>query len=303
MEPETIVVTGADENYFVLACLLMQSLKRFAPRFPFYVLDFGLNGAQRRFLAGRGMLIDMPASVERGSHPFVCKTALGDYLRAVSWLEVVWLDSDTIAVRALDDDLQALVADLKRDSIEVAICQDTVQTVANLFAGGWQMQPFADALRAEGVGLDARYFNTGVFVCRSPELLARWRRVAADMPFHTCFDQNVFNLLLHNSAMTILPSEKWNLHGYLLGDVAPPHADLQQVSLITGTRPLIVHATSQRGQHHLQADGRIGFGDEQLPCRLRIFRNEQLKALQEALFAEFYADAKNEMREAGLFAA
>jgi hypothetical protein len=32
-------VTGADENYFVLACLLMQSLKRFAAEFPFYVLE------------------------------------------------------------------------------------------------------------------------------------------------------------------------------------------------------------------------------------------------------------------------
>src|ERR1700683_4380038 len=96
-----IVVSGADKHFFAMGCLLMHSLAQWAPDLPFYLLDFGLDDAQRRFLREHQVLIERPDNVPKNLHPIVCKTAIGEYLHGIEWSAVLWLARDKLGVRGV----------------------------------------------------------------------------------------------------------------------------------------------------------------------------------------------------------
>src|SRR3982074_670415 len=109
---DVILVTAGERNYFLTRCLLMPSLRSWAPELPLYVLDFGMDQAQRRFLRGFCTVLERPADMAPNQHPFIYNAAMARFLKPVKWTTVVWLDSDIIAVGPLGKRLKPLIAEL-----------------------------------------------------------------------------------------------------------------------------------------------------------------------------------------------
>jgi hypothetical protein len=170
-----------------------------------------------------------------------------------------------------------------------AVHKHQLGTAAALIGGGWPMQPFVEALAAKGIPASSPYYNTGAVICRSVEFLLAWRAAAVATPFHTCFDQNLFNLLAHERGRFMRLPAAWNVHGAMLGQAEAADA-------------IVLHATSMRGEHHATASGSLGFqGDQIHDSKLRVFRDSSLRAKQERLFADFFAENRAELRAAGVF--
>ena len=95
------IVTGADARYFAMVGLLTQSLAQWLPTAPPpLVCDFGLTPAQRRFFAAAGRLLPRPDAVAEGTHPYLAKAALADYLadhRDGEDVPLLWIDGDMMA--------------------------------------------------------------------------------------------------------------------------------------------------------------------------------------------------------------
>ncbi len=296
-----IVVSGADKHFFAMGCLLMRSLAQWAPDLPFYLLDFGLDEAQRRFLRERKVLIERPASVPENLHPIVCKTAIGEYLHGIEWPAVLWLDSDMLVVGPLQDRLDEVLSGMTATQREVAAC--SVETISQLFAGGWPMAPFAEALRADQINLDSSYYNNAVVVFRSPDFLAEWWTLAQQTAVHMCIDQNLFTLLaLRRDSITPLSARTWNLHGPLLAE-AKAVSENGQVRIVASEQTgaaeivLVLHPTSVRDQHHLPVNCSVGSGPNQI---LKVFRNPALRDCQVRAIAKFIADDSEALARAGM---
>jgi len=294
----TIIVTGADRGFFLMGCVLKRSLARWAPTLPFYFLDFGLDAGQRRFFQERGMLIERPASVPADLHPFVCKMALGEYLKQREWSAAVWLDSDMLVVGPLQDRLAEVITEMAAAQSEVAAC--SVETIRELLAGGWPMAPFVEALQAEGISFDTTYYNNGAVVFRSAEFLDAWWTLARQIPAHTCVDQNLFNLLaLRRKRITRLPVRVWNLHGALLPEASAVMEDGQR-RIVAGAENetvVVLHPTSIRDLHHVPLNCRVGSSCNQL---FKLFRNPALRECQMQAIAELIAEDGEALARAGV---
>ncbi len=296
-----VVVSGADKHFFAMGCLLMHSLAQWAPELPFYFLDFGLDDAQRGFLRERKVLIERPASVPENVHPIVCKTAIGEYLHGIEWSAVLWLDSDMLVVGSLQDGLAEVLNSMAATQREVAAC--SVETISQLFAGGWSMAPFADALRADRIGLDSSYYNNATVVFRSPAFLVEWWTLAQQTPVHLCIDQNLFTLLaLRHDRIMPLSARTWNLHGALLAEAKAVSENGQARIVSSGANgatetALVLHPTSVRDQHHLPLNCSVGTGPSQI---LKVFRNPVLRDCQVSTIAKLIADDGAALARAGM---
>jgi hypothetical protein len=296
---QPIIISGADRHFFAMGCLLMRSLERWAPQLPRYLLDFGLDEPQRRFFRERGVLIERPANVPADLHPIVAKTAIGAYLRDVDWSALLWLDSDMLAVGPLQQSLADVLAEMEASQSEVAAC--SVETIRELFAGGWPMAPFAEALRNEGIDLESPYYNNAAVVFRSVEFVDEWWRLAQHTPLHLCIDQNLFTLLaLRRRKITPLSARVWNLHGPLLAQ-AKAVTDGGEPRIVSGREApesaLILHPTSIRDQHHLPCTCTVGQGPKQA---LKLFRNPDLRERQIQLISELIAEDRAALARAGM---
>ena len=296
-----IVVTGADKHFFAMGCLLMRSLAQWAPELPFYFLDFGLDDAQRRYLRERKVLIERPTSVPENLHPIVCKTAIGEYLHGIEWSAVLWLDSDMLVVGPLQDRLAEVLNSMAATQSEVAAC--SVETINQLFAGGWPMAPFAEALRAYKIDLDSSYYNNATVMFRSPEFLAEWWTLAQQTPVHLCIDQNLFTLLaLRHDSIMPLSARTWNLHGALLAEAKAASENGQARIVSVGMNgatetALVLHPTSVRDQHHLPINCSAGTGPSQI---LKVFRNPALRDCQIGAITKFTAEDPEALARAGM---
>jgi hypothetical protein len=296
-----IVVSGADKHFFAMGCLLMHSLAGWAPDLAFYFLDFGLDDAQRGFLRERKVLIERPAGVPENLHPIVCKTAIGEYLHGIEWSAVLWLDSDMLVVGPLRDRLAEELDRMAAAQREVAAC--SVETINQLFAGGWPMAPFAEALRADRISLDSSYYNNATVVFRSPDFLSEWWTLAQQTPVHMCIDQNLFTLLaLRHNRIMHLSARTWNLHGALLAEAKAASENGQARVVSPGMNgateiALVLHPTSVRDQYHLPFNCSAGTGPSQI---LKVFRNPALRDRQVSTIAKFIADDPEALARAGM---
>lgn len=296
----TILVTGCYKTYFLMTCLLLHSLKRLAPTLPLHVLDFGLDEAQRRFLETRCTVLDRPAELDANQHPFAYKAAMARYLRPVPWSSMVWMDGDMVAVGPIEASLSARLADMSRARTEVALCRDDAATIAGAFASGLPMQPYADALRARGIDRGSSYFNCGFFACRSPDYLQAWDQSAQSMPVHSMYDQNLFNLLLHERGPpTELSAAVWNLHGALLAQARAGEAEGRFAVMVGEERTLALHATSSRAEDVLTGSG-LKLGGEQIEGYLKFCRNPVLRQVQDFIMRDFVAESIDDLRRAGV---
>jgi hypothetical protein len=294
---EVVACTGADQGYFLMSCLLMRALKDRAQRLSFGVLDFGLTDRQRRFLSRHTTLLDRPPQMAAGLDPWFYKAAIGRYLAPLEWSAAVWLDGDMIPVGPLDAGIDRLLANMRNSRHGIAACRDAVGSAESL-AKTLDVGPFVDRLRADGVPLDAPYFNSGVFVCTSPEFLRQWDAVVQTMPVHPVFEQNGFNIVLHRSREPMeLPGEVWNLHGPNLAEAAVSSGG--EVRLAGHDPALVVHLTSHRPQDVLTRS-EIKIGRQRIGTYVRWFGNPALRGLQLSTLGQFLLESWDELQQFGL---
>jgi hypothetical protein len=281
---DAIFITGANSSYFMMACMLMESIGAFAPMCSFAVLDFGLSDRERQFLRARNALIDMPGNipgVSATSHPYFLKTAAIHYLNDISPSStIVWVDSDIVLGSEIKESLYHVRREMEAVQSPIAACRECA--IADILdSAQLDLGPFREIVKEKGVSSDRPYFNSGFVVFRSREILTNWFNLAVMTPLHALFDQNLLNVLIHKeSAVTALPQEDWNLHGDLLVE-----STLEPL-LRQGPLPKILHATSPQPDHvdAVSISFEQDFGRD---YPLRFFRNPILRQHQFKLLTGF----------------
>jgi hypothetical protein len=254
-------VTGADAGYFWLASAAIQSLDEQCPGADVRVLDFGVTPAQADFLRSRHLLLERPAEVPAGLHPYELKTCFGRYVRALPHENIVWLDGDVLCVGDAAAAVNALFRQMERKGSQVAACPDMgPNPTLGRFASSFPAPALASFIgSAPGRG-GLRYLNTGVIAFRGARgFFAQWERMAARMPGETCIDQNAFNILVHGNpdAALVLDPAVWNVHSSLLGRARLDGTGCRCEG--SATRAVFLHGTSYR----------LEFVDE-YPVQLRV---------------------------------
>jgi SEC-C motif len=285
---DAIMVTGGDRPYFLMICALMQSLR--ASGHDVLVLDFGLGEPEQAFLRRKDALLDRPAHVV-GS-PLVLKTALGEYLAAVSadWPAAVWLDADMLVDGNISGELAALLDAMIVAGATVAACPDTAGTIRKVVSDQrLNFAPFVAALTLRGFGLDEPYYNNGFAVFRSKTLLRKWYQLAIGADMHTSIDQNFLNIVIREDGNVITPLDpgRWNVHGEHLASAKRD-----------GT-PRIFHPTSYAWKYHHEIW--CGFGTE-ASYVFKFFRDPDLARLQFQMLSNFLESEQRALRDAGVIA-
>jgi hypothetical protein len=295
-----ILVTGCERDYFLMTAVLMHSLKRCAPGLTLHVLDFGMEERQAQFLARHCRLERRPADVPPGAHSFFYKTQLAGFLRDTAWSSLIWIDSDMMAVGALESAIDALMAQMSDAGAQAAMCRDDSATIDGIIASGLPMQPFLDMIAKRRIARESPYFNTGFIVCRSPALLQAWDALGRATPLHSMFDQNLFNLVLaEHGAPHALPARIWNLHGALLSKTTLQEINGRPTLIAGGERPLLLHPTSPRASEVSAASG-LRLGDRQIPGTLKFCGNPALRAVQDFILQDFGATYLDELTRDGI---
>jgi hypothetical protein len=287
-----IFVTGATNSYFLMACILIRSLRKWvSEQDRTYILDFGLSEPQQQYLKKRGLLLERPPQLAVGEHPYFYKTSMTEFLRG-DWRALVWLDGDMIAVGPVGQSIDALVKDMNVGGQKVAACQDTLGTIENFIRiaidRGWNITPFLQQLQSSGIDRSARYYNAGFVVITSPDFVREWRSLVASIPRHTVFDQNALNLLVHKNKNLRELDRAWNLHGTALfkSTVTPDDT----VIAPNGTPALLIHATSPiQGEGTLTDTVDLGSG-RRISGNMRMSCNPAVKALQLKHLQQFLSE-------------
>ena len=287
--PRIAIVTGADAKFLPMAGALRQSLGDAGWRGDVRICDFGLTDRQAGILREAGILLSRPARLAPGIHPFFCKAALVDYVAALDFDVLVWIDSDMIALDDVAPALGDLAAQLAAQGRKAALSADAgVASIAEACAR-LDMRPFQDALARAGIGADRPYLNTGLVAIADRGVLAAWRDLAFSIPAHALFEQNAFNLLVHDGRCPamLVPAARWNVHGPLLA--AATHGAEGGV-VVGDQRAVLVHATSAQASQHEIHDGAVRLTGGVFDAQLKLFRNPVLRIRQVAALNRWSLD-------------
>lgn len=278
-------VTGADEKYFYMCGILHESLRKFLPGFPLYVMDFGLSAGQRRILRENGMLLPLPAGLEAGMHPFRLKSSMDRYVSAMPgpW---IWIDADMMAVRDSSAEVHTLCKGLRQDGARLAMARDMgPDRTLGSFSRRYETPRLRTRLLADPQLDAAPYLNSGIVFFPDNTPLPGWRALAAELEPDVLWEQNALNLIAHGAANAcrILDSRKWNAQASLLDGIVFDADGIR----CAGEQANFLHATSST-QHHL-AEFRFSarLDGQSQPGYARLFTRPELREMQTALLAQF----------------
>jgi len=278
-------ITGIDHNYFLLAGMLLESLDRHFPAIPVKVMDFGLTDAQQAFFRSKGLLLEMPAGLARGDHPYKFKSRMGDFL-GPDFGVPVWLDADIIATGDGTAQLRAIAPD-----------QGPCVTLAD-FPRVHNGPHLADAIRAEPALGACRYLNVGVVFFRAGEALAEWGALTPSFEGDMCWEQNAFNVLCHRdpAQVLVLDGRAWNMHGALLDRVRGERGNIR----CEGEPVFFAHAASSDGGHLTW--GEMDFEFDGCPYKnfIKFFTNGALRDMQEEHLSNFLSNNLGLLKETGV---
>jgi hypothetical protein len=289
-----VFVTGGDHEFFPTLLGLLQSFSERISGTALLVCDFGLRPAEQEFLRRRGLLLERPAFLRSGLHPYQLKTALHLYLseRPVGLGPedtVIWLDGDLMMMSAIREDYDGVAAELIARDLEIAICQGPDQhtvgeAIAFLLKLGLKAEPFARAAEDAAIDLSRPYCSTGFFLCRSGGFLQRWCNLGLATEHHNIIDQNIFNVVLHRSTRPalMLDCEIWQAQHRALDAVRLTQETTQrpQAAFIGEKEIKALHATSPFAEHVFVGPGRFSIGDFALDGIYKLYRRRDLMMLQ-----------------------
>jgi hypothetical protein len=293
-----VFVTGGDAAFFNSILVGLQSFAERMPGRRLLVCDFGFNDAQAELLRGLGVLLERPPMLA-SLGVFHCKAALLAYLRHngrnVGEDDViVSLDADLTLMDVGPGDFAAVPAAMISAGFAIAVCPEPLgRSLGDVLSGphALAMAPSARIAAQAGVDFALPYVSSGLFFCRSASFLARWDELTQANAYHPLFEQNMFNVALHENrtAFVALDCEEWQAQG----------PSLDKIKLVQGVnsgRPVayvgdknikILHTTSDMPGHLLIGVCRMTVQELDLVGPFKLFLAEALRVHQLQLLASF----------------
>ena len=270
-------ITGADANIFANTLMLLDSIENHEPDLSLQVCDYGFTPPQARFLEALGCLLPTPPQHADRSHPWYFKAAMVDYVIPTGADELVWIDSDIIALRPFRAAMEALAEEMNSGGFAVAACPDASGVTLESFLSDWRgrdadVTPFEEMINDYGIDPSQGYLNSGVFYCRDLAFATAWRDLVMKQHIWLLFEQNSFNALALRPPRQalVLDTALWNSHGQLLETVLTPEG---------GETPYLLHTTSH-GKLHVDGELTYGLRDRHTTGNLKLFVRDDLRGLQ-----------------------
>lgn len=284
-------VTGGDGKFFLHLLLLISSFRRHCPERRLHICDFGLSDSQIRFLERHAVVHPMPDELRDVPHPWYRKASLSKYLEGESFDGMVWIDADCLVTGDAAGEIAALAQAAGHDVMACAEGGSLEAFIAGHRAQGRDdISHFAEQLSRAGVAGSHQYLNSGVFWCRSCELLAAWRKLAYETPPHVLFEQNAFNTLARLApSFGLLDGGVYNLNGARL-DTCRAEGDL--IVNEAGQVVRIVHFTAGTAGNLDILTFTVRLGDKAIKGTMRQPRNAALKELERGHLSFFVEEAE-----------
>jgi hypothetical protein len=292
-------VTGANDKYFFMCGMLLESLQSSFPGIPCRVMDFGLSEPRRRFFAEKKLLLDLPAGLSKTDHPYKLKSSMASFLPDEPASLPIWIDCDIVAVRTASNELLDLAGELTSQNKVMAISTDegpnkTLESVCNSYGEA----KLRSAIAADPSLKEPRCLNAGVVIFSNRETLENWQVVAAAQDGDMFPDQNALNLMCYRdpARVMVLDAHVWNVHAGLLKAVKAAGNDID----CDGEKPIFAHATSAFPGDIM--GGAMPISAKDLGCEafLRFFTNDRLRSLQENYLTAFLRTNFEALRDLGI---
>jgi len=292
-------VTGANDKYFFMCGMLLESLQSSFPGVPCHVMDFGLSEPRRQYFAEKKLLLNIPAGLSKSDHPYKLKSSMASFLNDEPSSVPVWIDCDIVAVRAAGKELFDLAHDLVSQNKDLAISTDegpnkTLEAVCNSYGEA----KLRSAIAADPSLKERRCLNAGVVIFSNRETLRNWRVVAAAQDGDKFPDQNALNIMCYRdpARVTVLNARVWNVHAGLLRSVTAAKNGIS----CEGEKPIFAHATSAFPGDIMGGAMPISAKDFGCEAFLRYFTNDRLRSLQENYLSAFLRTNFVTLRDLGI---
>jgi len=306
-----VFVTGSDAAFFNSMLIALQSFAERVPGQRLLVCDFGFTGAQAAFLRGLDVLLERPPMLASAG-VFHCKAALLAYLRHNDYDigpddVVVWLDADLTLMEVGAGDFAAVLTAMASVGVAIAVCPEPLgRSFGRMLSGANAFAMALSARIAAQVGMDFAlpYVSSGLFFCRSVPFLTRWQKLTQAIADHPLFEQNMFNVALHENrtAFVALDCEEWQVQGPSLDRITlvPAANGGRPAARIADKNIKTLHATSGMTGHLLIGTCRMTVRDLDLVGPFRLFLAEELRLYQLQLLASFVASHGEALRRLGI---
>jgi len=266
-----LYVTGTDSKYFLMTGILIQAFKRYCPNHKIMVCDFGLDKSHSILLSKSGILLPRPENLKDKQHPWIYKASLYYYIKHLSPDFVVWIDSDCFPVVPIVNEVEDIVSHWDTILEKVAICQGKKGKI-------WGLASPVENIKYFKIPLEYPYYNSGVWILRSQNVLEQWPEVIERAPKTGMFEQDVFNYLLYknNVAVQKLDNSIWNVTHDSLNNL---DIDSDGRVILDNKRVFIIHITGEFNSLRVTAGKFQGI--------IRTFENKKLRSFQIQLLKEW----------------
>lgn len=273
-----------DAKYFLLGVNLIQNfIDCQVEAGKIIVVDYGLNQNQISFLNDAGVQILKTPQNLIGSHPYLLKSHLSDYLSENPFERdyLVQLDADMLLLRNPESELMPIINEMERLNAHIALCPDMgpknrgqaeIGPSLENFLSLYECPKFRKLLTPKN--LNTSYFNTG-FTIYSPKFnLVDFQKIADQMIGEVVWEQNAMNCVIANNPQIVYPLDPklWNLHGILMDQFSK------------NDNPVIIHITSPTPNAINVGPLELNIGEYKLETfYFRQSNNQSIKAIQDSM--------------------
>lgn len=301
-KPTLSFVTGADDKYFFICNILLQSLEQFFPEIPCFVLDFGLTDTQTRFFESKKRLLKLPPHLKKTDHAYKLKSSLRSFLRDQPSIMPIWINSDIIAVAAESQQLIEIAHRLIDQRKMIAIAPDhgggpEPVTIRQLYKSEERIPRFKSTVAHSPEILDQMYFNSGLVFFPDVKVLDNWEVVANSLEGDWLWEQNALNLICSrnpNEVMRLDP-RVWNVHGSLLRKISVCDDGVY----CDEKKSIFAHATAFHEPGRDIATVNLSVSKNGYGCNtyMRVFQNSFLRMAQDRHLSNFLSENFSLLKE------